>query len=64
MLLTVVQLQSTSHLGEVPIRQGDPISAFLFVLPLEVLFILRKSKPETEGMTIFDYNYYIYKAYD
>ena len=32
-------------------RQGYPISAFLFVLALEVLFILIKSKPEIEGMT-------------
>ena len=43
-------------------RQGDPISAFLFVLSLEVLFILIKSKPEIEGMTIFDYNY-LYSDY-
>ena len=43
-------------------RQGDPISAFLFVLALEILFILIKSKPEIEGMTIFDYNY-LYSAY-
>ena len=43
-------------------RQGDPISAFLFVLALEVLFILIKSKSEIEGMTIFDYNY-LYSAY-
>ena len=43
-------------------RQGDPISAFLFVLALEDLFILIKSKPEIEGMTIFDFNY-LYSAY-
>ena len=43
-------------------RQGDPISAFLFILALEVLFILIKLKPEIEGMTIFDYNY-LYSAY-
>ena len=43
-------------------RQGDPISAFLFVLALEILFIPIKSKPEIEGMTIFDYNY-LYSAY-
>ena len=35
---------------------------FLFVLALEILFILIKSKPEIEGMTIFDYNY-LYSAY-
>ena len=43
-------------------RQGDPISAFLFILALEILFILIKLKPEIEGMTIFDYNY-LYSAY-
>ena len=43
-------------------RQGDPVSAFLFVLALEVLFILIKLKPEIEGMTIFEYNY-LYSAY-
>ena len=42
--------------------QGDPISAFLFILALEILIILIKSKPEIEGMTIFDYNY-LYSAY-
>ena len=43
-------------------HQGDPISAFLFILSLGILFILIKSKPEIEGMTIFDYNY-LYSAY-
>ena len=59
--------------------QSDPISAFLFVLALEIFFALIKSKPGIEGMTIFDYNYlystnaddttlflkkyYFYKAY-
>ena len=43
-------------------RQGDPISAFLFVLALEMLFILIKSKTEIERMTIFDYKY-LYSGY-
>ena len=34
----------------------------LFVLALEVLFILIKFKPKIEGKTIFDYNY-LYSAY-
>ena len=42
--------------------RGNTISAFLFVVVLEVLFILIKSKPEIEGMKIFDYNYF-YSAY-
>ena len=34
-------------------RQDDPISAYLFVLALEILFQLIKSKPEIKGLTIF-----------
>ena len=37
-------------------RQGDPISTLLYILALAILFILIKSKPEIDGMTIFDYN--------
>ena len=44
------------------VRQGEPISAFLFILALEVLSILKKSKTEIEGMTIFNYNH-LYSAY-
>ena len=38
-------------------RQGDPTSAYLFVLALEILFQLMKSKPEIKGLTIFDHCY-------
>ena len=43
-------------------RQGDPISAYLFVLALEILFQLIKSKSEIKGLTIFDLCY-LYSAY-
>ena len=43
-------------------RQGDPTSVFLFVLALEILFVLIKLKPEIEGMTICDCNY-LYSTY-
>ena len=33
-------------------RQGNSISAFLFILCSEILFILIKSKPQIEGMAI------------
>ena len=61
MSLTVVQLQSISHLGEVPVKVTQ-FQLLLLVLALEVLFILIKSKPEIEETTIFDYNY-LYPAY-
>ena len=43
-------------------RQGDPISTFLFILALEVLFLLIKTKPDIAGLTIFD-RCYLYSAY-
>ena len=43
-------------------RQGDPISAFLFILALDILFLLLKTKPEIAGLTIFDHCY-LYSAY-
>ena len=43
-------------------RQGYPISAFLFILALEILFLLIKTKPEIAELTIFDHCY-LYSAY-
>ena len=40
-------------------RQGDPISAFLYILALEILFLLIKTKP---GLTMFDLCY-LYSTY-
>ena len=40
-------------------RQGDPISAFLFILALEILFILIKLKPEIEIMAFLIITTYI-----
>ena len=42
-------------------RHGDPISEFLFILALEILFLLIKTKPEIAGLTIFDHCY-LYSA--
>ena len=33
-------------------RQGDPISAFLFILALEILFLLIKTKPDIAGLML------------
>ena len=35
--------------------QGDPISTFLFILVLQVIFHFIKSKPEIKGLVIFDH---------
>ena len=43
-------------------RQGDPISTCLFILALEILFLLIKETPRINGLNIFDHCY-IYSAY-
>ena len=43
-------------------RQGDPISAYLFVLCLEILFIMIKKEKNIRGLNIFDH-LFLYTAY-
>ena len=43
-------------------RQGDPISAYLFVLALEIFFILLKSNKNIQGINIFNHEF-LYTAY-
>ena len=43
-------------------RQGDPISAYLFIIALEVLLIMLKNKADIKGLKIFDYDF-LYTAY-
>ena len=42
--------------------QGDPISAYLFILVFEILFLLIKENPHIKGLNIFDHCY-LYSAY-
>ena len=43
-------------------RQGDPISAYLFILVLEVVFNLIKKNNDIHGLTFFDHTF-LYTAY-
>ena len=51
-----VQLQSILCLGEAPVKLTQ-FQLFLFILVLEILFHLIKSKPEIKGLTAFDHCY-------
>ena len=43
-------------------RQGDPISAYLFTIALEVVFSLIKENPDIEGLNFFSHAF-LYSAY-
>ena len=43
------------------VRQGDPISAFVFILALEVSFVLIKSN-NIKGLDVYTHNF-LYTAY-
>ena len=43
-------------------RQSDPISAYLFILALEILFLLIKENSSVNGLNIFDHCY-LYSTY-
>ena len=43
-------------------RQGDPISAFLFILSIEVLFRMIKSNTNIDGIEVFNHHF-LYSAY-
>ena len=43
-------------------RQGDPISAYLFIIALEVLFILIKNEDKIKGIALYDHSF-LFTAY-
>ena len=43
-------------------RQGDPVSAYLFIFALQVLFTLIKSKDSINRIDLYDYSF-LFTAY-
>ena len=43
-------------------RQGGPISAYLYILALEVIFALLNANPNIESLQFFSHNF-LYSAY-
>ena len=43
-------------------RQGDPVSVYLFILVLEILFLCIKENKNTKGLNIFNHTF-LYTAY-
>ena len=43
-------------------RQGDPISAYLFILVLEIVFLMIKTNQNVQALNIFGHNF-LYTAY-
>ena len=43
-------------------RGGDPISAYLFILVLEIVFLFTKESKKINGLSIFDKTF-LYTAY-
>ena len=43
-------------------RQGGPVSAYLFIMVLEILFLFIKKNLETKGIEIFEHCF-LYTAY-
>ena len=41
-------------------RQGDPVSAYLITLFLEIVFILIKANKEVKGINIFEHTYFFF----
>ena len=39
-------------------RQGKPISAYLFIIALEVIFSLIKANPDIDGLQFFSHTFY------
>ena len=50
--------QSTGYFPlERGVRQGDPISAYLFIITIEVFFNMVRKNPKIQGLNILGFNY-------
>ena len=57
-----MNLNQNSETREKGACQGDPISTYLFILVLEILFLLIKNDSSIKGINVFEY-IFLYAAY-
>ena len=61
-ILSCQNLQKTFCLTKTSHNKFLPISAYLFIIALEIIFAMIKSNPNLKGHDIFNHNY-LYIAY-
>ena len=58
----ILNRRKTTKNFKLVVQQGDPISAYLFIIVLEIFFMFVKNNPKFKGLNIFKHEF-LYTAY-